>query len=57
MRSISLALVSKLNHPKQYPVNKSFLYKKQGFVNWFMYAQFLVITRTECQNVEKLRNF
>ena len=32
----SLALFLKRNHPKKYQVSKSFFYKKQAFINWFM---------------------
>ena len=33
---ISLALASKINHPKKSQVSKCFIYKKKVFINWFI---------------------
>ena len=37
----------KKNHPKKYQESKSFIYKKQVFINWFIKTQFLVMITTE----------
>ena len=36
MGKVCLALGSKRNHPKEYQVSKSFLYKKQVYSNKYM---------------------
>ena len=33
----------KKNHPKWYQVCKSFIYRKDVFINWFIKTQFFVI--------------